>query len=646
MRPNWLLFLTLFSLLIIKINAQSGDQHPLSPEVSDSVNISSLLNLAYDLSRRDLDKAFTVLKQADSVCLESGLTRMRPYIDYHYAMLHRNKGEFEQALLYVGEFLQEMQTRSDSLEIMKGLNVQTTIYYEMTDYAATLESALKLKAWSERIDNIRGQIGGISFMALVMSDRDQTDKAIAHYHQAIELCLAAKDTGRLANMYNNLAGAYLKQKDYNEALTYYRLTKEIDEKDGYTWGIFNSYHNIGNVQLHTKEFDQAFNNLQKAYDLQKEIGSIQELNMTENKLGYAAAKLGKSEGIPLLKHALEVSRENDYLHEEEQTLKYLSEVYEDRNDLTKALSYHKAYKTLSDKIYRQQVDAKTDELQVQYETAEKEQEIASLSAENKIQVLELNQARQMKWALMLGLLGLALFAALLYRNNRFRRQVNAALTQQNILIEQNLAEKEMLLKEIHHRVKNNLQIVSSLLNLQSRNVHDEAARDAMREGQNRVKSMAIIHQNLYQEDDLIGVDTGQYIAKLTDSLRRSYNIDPDRISITTDIEAGKQDVDLMIPLGLITNELISNALKHAFTDGRQGHISVSLKRENNNLKLSVKDNGVGIPDKDVSNTSASMGMKIVHAFTSKLKGQLSVHEDEGTEFILKIPVGETDAVSA
>ncbi|NND05545.1 MAG: tetratricopeptide repeat protein [Saprospiraceae bacterium] len=501
-----------------------------------------------------------------------------------------------------------------------------------------MESALALKAWSEQIGNIRGQIGGISFMALVMSDRDQTDKAITHYHQAIELCKEVKDMGRLANMYNNLAGAYLKQKSFDEALKYYHLTKEIDEQDGYTWGIFNSYHNIGNVHLYTEEFDQAYVNLQKAYHLQQQIGSVQELNMTENKLGYAAAKLGKPEGIAILKDALRVSRENAFLHVEEQGLKYLSEIYEDRNQLKEALSYHKAYKDLSDKIYRQQVVAKTDELQIQYEAAEQEAEISTLNSENQIQALELIQARQTRWALILGLLGLSLLAALLCRNNRFRKQVNKALSSKNRIIEENLAEKEMLLREIHHRVKNNLQIVSSLLNLQSRNVSDKAARDAILEGQNRVKSMAIIHQNLYQKEDLIGVDTGQYISKLVDSLVLSYNIEPGRIAISTDIDAGKQDVDVMIPLGLVTNELVSNALKHAFPDGRSGQILVSLKKQDQHLKLSVKDNGVGTPGKGIPSNPTSMGMKIVQAFTKKLDGKLSLHHPNGAEFVLEIPI--------
>ncbi|NND05546.1 MAG: hypothetical protein HKN87_04120 [Saprospiraceae bacterium] len=127
--------LCLFSycLLPVWIQAQTPETQPVQAEVHDSVRISNLLNLAFDHSRTDLEKAFSFLHQADSIYLSSGLQRLRPNIDYHYAVVHRNKGGFEQALLYTDAFLQEMRKRTDSLEIMKGLNVQTTIHYEQSD---------------------------------------------------------------------------------------------------------------------------------------------------------------------------------------------------------------------------------------------------------------------------------------------------------------------------------------------------------------------------------------------------------------------------------------------------------------------------------------------------------------------------------
>ena len=416
------------------------------------------------------------------------------------------------------------------------------------------------------------------------------------------------------------------------------MTKELDEKAGYLWGIFNSLHNIGNVYLNMENFPLAEYNLEKAYDIQKKIGSTQELTMTENKLGFVKAKQGRyRDGMSLLSKALTQSRENKYLDEEESTLGFLSEVAEDQGLYQDALTYARDYKAISDKIYKEQLKAKTDELQVQYETAEREAEITSLNSSNQIKDLKIKQGQRTRWALFGITLLLSAIVGLIARNAKIRKKANVKLQEKNDIIAQSLSEKEILLKEIHHRVKNNLQIISSLLSLQSRTIDDEAARDAMLEGQNRVKSMALIHQNLYQEGDLVGVDTREYIQKLADSLWHSYQVDQNQISFHTDIQPINLDVDIMIPLGLIINELISNALKHAFPNGDPGSINLDLKREGDKLLLAVRDNGVGIPEHLHIGHLKSMGMKLIQAFTHKLQGQLDVVRENGTKFLLTIP---------
>jgi two-component sensor histidine kinase len=339
----------------------------------------------------------------------------------------------------------------------------------------------------------------------------------------------------------------------------------------------------------------------------------------------------------MLEESLDSAKNNNYRSYEEQALKYLSEIYAEQNQPTKALQYFEDYKSVSDKIWMDQLAAKTDELQIQYATAEREAQIANLDTDNKLKDLKLAQASRIRLGLVLGIILLGIIATLIWRNSIIRKRSNADLRQKNKIIEDNLHEKEILLREIHHRVKNNLQIISSLLSLQSRNVDDSAVKDAMKAGQNRVHSMALIHQNLYQEGDLIGVNTKDYITKLTTSLWHSYNIEEERIALITDIDPLRLDVDIMIPMGLILNELISNALKYAFVDGRPGSVHISLQAENDNLKLIVKDDGPGFEQLAPEKTKKSMGMKLIHAFTQKLRGQLEINSSTGTEVVLRIP---------
>ena len=205
-----------------------------------------------------------------------------------------------------------------------------------------------------------------------------------------------------------------------------------------------------------------------------------------------------------------------------------------------------------------------------------------------------------------------------------------AKNHKNAIISKALKEKETLLREIHHRVKNNLQFISSLLGLQSDNIEDQVALGALQEGQDRVQSMALIHQNLYQEENLTGVDMHDYFNKLIQGLFDSYNIHDDRIQLELNIEDINLDVDTVIPMGLIVNELITNSLKYAFPEGHNGKITIQLKELDKALSLSISDDGVGISEIEKHNLGDSFGYKLIHAFTLQLDAEMSIERSAGT----------------
>ena len=206
-----------------------------------------------------------------------------------------------------------------------------------------------------------------------------------------------------------------------------------------------------------------------------------------------------------------------------------------------------------------------------------------------------------------------------------------------------LREKEVLLKEVHHRVKNNLQVISSLLNLQSRSLRDPGAVEVFRESQNRVRSLALVHERLYRSADLARVDFGEYLRNLVSSLFASYS-PLVRGGVGYEIDAGETflGVDLAIPCGLVVNELVSNALKHAFPGGRQGKILISFQRSDGGpYMLRVKDDGVGLPPGlDLANTE-TLGFQLVHTLTEQLAGTLEWKGEGGTEFTLTFEGRET-----
>lgn len=200
-------------------------------------------------------------------------------------------------------------------------------------------------------------------------------------------------------------------------------------------------------------------------------------------------------------------------------------------------------------------------------------------------------------------------------------------------LEKALEEKDTMMKEIYHRVKNNLMVISSLLNLQSSYINDKDTQDIFKESENRAKSMALIHENLYRAGDLKHLNFSEYIEKLSKDLYHTYTLDKSLVKLVLNIEVIKLNIDTSIPFGLILNELLTNSLKHAFPDGRSGMITVELQQDfDGRLKLSVSDNGIGFPSDLDFKTTESLGMMIINTLTQQIEGEINLDQSNGTKF--------------
>jgi PAS domain S-box-containing protein len=201
-------------------------------------------------------------------------------------------------------------------------------------------------------------------------------------------------------------------------------------------------------------------------------------------------------------------------------------------------------------------------------------------------------------------------------------------------LKKTLEEKNTLMREIYHRTKNNLMVISSLLNLQSRYIKDENTQSIFKESQNRAKSMAMIHEKLYKSEDLEHLNFSEYIINLSNDLYDTYTLDKNLIKLVLDIDDVTLNVEISIPLALIMNELLTNSLKHAFPNGKSGEIKVELKKYDEIIKLTVSDNGIGFPeDLDYNNTD-TLGMLIVNSLTDQIDGELNLEKNNGTRFTL------------
>jgi len=198
-----------------------------------------------------------------------------------------------------------------------------------------------------------------------------------------------------------------------------------------------------------------------------------------------------------------------------------------------------------------------------------------------------------------------------------------------------LHEKDALLKEIHHRVKNNLQIISSLLNLQAAQNENQAVAQALAEGQSRVRSMALIHEILYRSDDLAQIDFGAYIRQLTAQLHQTYAMHDGRVAVDVQTDEVFLTMETAVPCGLILNELVSNAFKHGFDNGRSGQIQINLHAIENEFMLTVADNGSGFPEAIDSQQTPTLGLQLVNTLVSQINGQITLSRNHGTTFTIK-----------
>lgn len=338
-----------------------------------------------------------------------------------------------------------------------------------------------------------------------------------------------------------------------------------------------------------------------------------------------------------------------------------------------AINHFKASKDISDSIYNHAKIKQTEQLQLQYATAERDHENLSLRNKNNLQQSELEKESLNRKLISTAFLGSVLFIGLMLYLYQAKRKSNILLktrqdeiNQQNIQLmsrqdeinEQNvqlisrqeeinsqneqlnslLQEKEWLIKEIHHRVKNNLQIISSLLNTQSSFLGNEQALTAIRDSQNRMQAISIVHQKLYQSEDLSTINLPVYIEELTRSIQDSFKT-TQNVTFRIEIADARLDTAQTVPLGLILNEVITNSVKYAFNENQEGTITLNSSIiDNRNYQLVISDNGSGLPDGFELESCTSLGMNLIIGLTEQIGGDFDIRSDNGTVVTVTFPL--------
>jgi two-component sensor histidine kinase len=521
----------------------------------------------------------------------------------------------------------------------------------------------KAMAGYKAINNKKGQATTWFKIGWVHKKKQDIEKGMAADMKALKLMEELNDQKGIANALGRLSDDLTRQGRMKEALDYAEKSIAICEKNGFKEELMYAFFNAGNVSISMAKDSQSLAYYDSAIEINQSM-NLGDMNLCDftNGRGNALKHLGRyKEALSDYKKAQALSQKTNYINASSTVIANLGEVnmlmgnyadalkyqlktielmesagdlsnivenyvhvsttYEKLGNYPSALAYHKKALLLRDSTATKESDVAMSELLTKYETEKKQATITS-------QLQQLSQQRRMQW-LSVGVA--ALLACLLfigYRSYRARTKANKLLATKN-------AENELLLKEIHHRVKNNLEVVSSLLALQSAQIDDPGTKEAMLEGQNRVQSIGIVHQKLYQGEYLGAIEMKDYFINLSESILDSFGADK-KVQIECVMDKLNIDIDTAVPLGLIVNELLTNTLKYAFPNGRNGKVQIKLKkREDGILQLQVSDDGVG---KSGLTIGTGFGRQLVSLLTRQLSGSMREEVDNGTSIYFEFKI--------
>ncbi len=568
----------------------------------------------------------------------------------------------------------------DTVAIQQYKLIQSQLYHDIGDYDKSIAITNELYTEKEKLD--------LDTMKKLLNIMDDDYSQLQLYDKQVEIRerkrkLGFTDNVAFYDIYSNLGLHRQAMEDY-----IMEVKKNISEDDHYGLAVYNN--TVGNFLRLDRSAPTAFPYFKKAHNYIE----LYLIDITEERTEYEVAKgnllkgiidgnIGKchvqlkeyEEAIPFLESSIAIIEENnrgkhstdvventlnladchlqlkryrlakEYLDEEFNVAKVehvikknrlLALYYEIREDFKNSSLYLKRNVRIRDSINLSNTSIKKQQLVA---VAEQQVAISRLMVDEQKQEMEKtrNDLQSMDEKISLVFISLIFtllgFAGMVFAYLKSIKNQRLIAAQKHI-IENSLIEKNSLLKEIHHRVKNNLQMVSSLLSLQTKNTRSKAAIAALEEGKSRVKAMALIHQKLYQNDDLSVIEMQEYIESLINSVQSVYKKGGHNINITIDAEGVELDIDRAIPFGLILNELVSNSFKYAFPEGDEnGKIYIHLRKNKDQGFFEYTDNGIGLPEDIDDRANSSMGVRLMNRLVNQLQSTLNIDKtSKGVRF--------------
>lgn len=523
------------------------------------------------------------IEAADSlilIAIEKAEQTKRPvdlgHVYYRKGILFDIQGESDKAAEFLFKGIEQLEQTDDWRGLSAAYNNLSVYYFNIFDYAKVIETSEKEIAIYDEYGLNEDKAYALNNMALAYKYLDQPKEALSIQLEALELFQSMGDTNALQSVYANIGTSYFNMKEYGRALDYYKQSEEIIQSTSNQFNLITLFNSMGQTYLALEEYDSA--------------------------QGY-------------LDQALKIAKVYDAKEREQYIYESLADLAAAKGDHKAALKYYKQFHAIGMELYqseRNDAMAKYEKKFEVYESREKQREAE----------LEVAKRERMILYVSIGLLVMLVLSGLLIYAVRMR---NKAVKSGKAELE----SRNRLMREMHHRIKNNLQLVESMLSIQSRRMDEDSAAqlDGVR---GSIQAMAGIHEGLYSRGTGEQIDTKDFFSNLEQNLIRS---DQDEVNLSVKTDQFNTDIDTVVSIGIILNELFTNSLKYAFEPGDDKRIEIELRRGKDSLVLKYRDYGKGVQVQANDERSTSFGMKMIKATMRKLKAELhEEHPERGVSY--------------
>ena len=518
-----------------------------------------------------------------------------------------------------------------------------SVYYLQTDYDNSIKYELMALKTAEILKDSSMQVCEINnHLGIFLTTLKQLGQAAPYFKSAQVIAKKNKDTISFIQISLNLTDCFNKLNKPKDALKILDEVADIYKKtppDNYTIMRMDGLHLNAFIEL--KRFDLAKTYADKILVLINPSGydDTDLLNAYRTLIYYYFSIKNYPRELSFLNKYQQLANKINDASRRLIGLKAWYKLDSARQDYKKAFYHLLQSKTLDDSIFNEKKVKQIAQIQINNETEQKEDEIRLkskdiqlLTQNARIDRVQLKGAQLSRNVTMAGILVFVLISGMQYRRFNEKQKMNVLITDKNAILQRLVTEKEWLLKEVHHRVKNNLHTVICLLESQAAYLENDALK-AIESSQHRIFAMSLIHQRLYQSPDIQTIDTAVYLPEFIMYLRESFG-SPNNITFLQEIESIKLDVSQAIPVALIVNEAVTNAIKYAFPDNRPGTVKIKLLHQLNSIKLFIEDNGIGIQGSIAPEELSSLGLELIRGLTDDLKGEVRFAVNQGTSIIV------------